>query len=62
MRLMAANLGTGAVALLPWLHARMADVKAGKGPILAVLSGSNIREISFQLFDDEDTLTLTKAA
>lgn len=43
---------------LPWLDARKFEVKDEKGPILAVLSGSNIREISFQLFEDEDKLDL----
>jgi broad specificity phosphatase PhoE len=43
---------------LPWLDARKAEAKADDGPIMAVLSGSNIREISFQLFENEDTLDL----
>lgn len=43
---------------LPWLDARKAEVKANNGPILAVLSGSNIREISFQIYGDEEQIDL----
>lgn len=43
---------------LPWLAARKEEVKEDKGPILAVLSGSNIREISFQIFGDEEKIDL----
>ena len=43
---------------LPWLEARKTEVKAGKGPILLVLSGSNIREIGFQIFGKEEEIDL----
>ena len=43
---------------MPWLEARKAEVLAGRGPILLVLSGSNIREISQAMYGDEDTLDL----
>jgi len=43
---------------LPWLEERKKEAQAGKGPILLVLSGSNLREISKQLYDDTTILDL----
>jgi len=43
---------------LPWFEARKLEVKKGNGPTLAVLSGSALREISWQLFQDEDKVDL----
>jgi broad specificity phosphatase PhoE len=43
---------------IPWLQERKAEALKGDGPILIVTSGSNLREISFQLTGDKNAFDL----
>jgi broad specificity phosphatase PhoE len=46
---------------LPWLKKRQADAKDKKGPLLLIESGSNLREISFDLYGDKNILDLDES-
>ena len=43
---------------LPWIENIKEEVSEGCGPVLIVVSGSNLREISFNLYKDHEVLNL----
>jgi len=46
------------VRFIPWFQARKAEVMGGAGPILIITSGSNLREISYQITGNKDAFDI----
>lgn len=50
-----------AARFVPWLQARVQEVREGEGPYLVVTSGSNLREIGIILTGDKDSFDLDES-